>query len=362
MDILIGETTMTPGDLIINFDDAILVTGSNGFIGSKVVEILLNYGFKNLRCFVRPSSNLTNLNKIIGSFKNTQVEFISGNLLSRDDCKKATENISVIYHLAAGMDKSFPGAFMNSVLTTRNLLDSILQEKRCKRFLNVSSFAVYSNKKIKRGGLLDETCEIESQPERSGEAYCYGKVKQEELLFEYSKKYDIPYVIVRPGAVYGPGKKELTGRIGIGTFGIFLHLGGLNRIPLTYVDNCADAIVLAGIKKGIDGEIFNIVDDELPRSRKFLRMYKKNVGYFKSIYLPYRVTYFLCYFWEKYSKWSEGQLPPVFNRRRCATDWKGNKYSNEKLKKLLGWTPKISFNDASKRYFEYVRKVEELDD
>ena len=37
--------------------DCILVTGSNGFIGSKVVEKLLEYGFANLRCFVRPSSN-----------------------------------------------------------------------------------------------------------------------------------------------------------------------------------------------------------------------------------------------------------------------------------------------------------------
>ena len=43
-------------DYIIDRDDRILITGANGFIGSKVVEALLRYGFKNLRCFCRPSA------------------------------------------------------------------------------------------------------------------------------------------------------------------------------------------------------------------------------------------------------------------------------------------------------------------
>lgn len=339
-------------DILINFDDPILITGSNGFIGSKVVETLLNYGFTCLRCFVRSSSNLTSLNKIIGSFNNVNIEIFKGNLLSLEDCRKATKGVSVIFHLAAGIEKSFPGCFLNSVVTTRNLLDSTLQAKSLKRFLNVSSFAVYSNMKIKRGGLLDETCEVESQPVQRYEAYCFGKLKQEELVLEYNKKYNIPYVIVRPGAVYGKGKASITARVGIDTFGIFLHLGGSNRIPLTYVDNCADAIVLAGIKKGVDGEIFNIVDDDLPRSREFLKIYKKNVGYFRSIYIPYKMFYLFCYLWEEYSEWSDGQLPPAFNRRKCASQWKGNRYSNKKLKDLLGWKPKVPYDQALKRCFE----------
>ena len=81
----------------------------------------------------------------------------------------------------------------------------------------------------------------------------------------------------RPGAVYGPGKAGITGRVGVGTFGIFLHLGAGNPIPLSYVDNCAEAIVLAGLVKGLDGEVFNVVDDDLPSSRRFLRLYKEQV-------------------------------------------------------------------------------------
>ncbi len=48
-----------------------------------------------------------------------------------------------------------------------------------------------------------------------------------------------------------------------------MHMGGNGLLPLTYVDNCADAIVLAGLVAGVEGEVFNVVDDDLPRSRAF---------------------------------------------------------------------------------------------
>jgi hypothetical protein len=62
--------------------------------------------------------------------------------------------------------------------------------------------------------------------------------------------------------------------------------------------------------------------------------------------VPYPVAYALCLLWEKYSNWSQGQLPPVFNRRRAAAEWKGNHYSNEKLHARLGWKPKVKMADA----------------
>src|SRR5438874_10881692 len=88
-----------------------------------------------------------------------------------------------------------------------------------------------------------------------------------------------------------------------------------NTIPLTYVDNCADAIVLAGLTPGVEGEVFNVVDDDLPSSRRFLRLYKQNVNKFSSIYVPHVCSYALCYLWERYSARSEGQMPPAFTRR-----------------------------------------------
>src|ERR1700751_5728865 len=141
--------------------DRILVTGSNGFIGAKVVEILLQYGFTNLRCFVRPSSRLERLNEVLAQYPVAKnVQLVVGDLLSRDDCRIAAEGVSIIYHLAAGFDKSFAAAFMNSALATRNLMDAFLELGQPKRLVNVSSFAVYSTLGLKGGALLDENCSL----------------------------------------------------------------------------------------------------------------------------------------------------------------------------------------------------------
>ena len=343
---------MSPDSSIIAPNDRILVTGAAGFIGSRVVENLVDRGFRNVVCLARPSSDVTRLEAGIKSrLPGTRIEILRGNLLSRADCEAASKGVTVIYHLAAGTgEKSFPDAFMNSVVTTRNLLDASAQYACLKRFVVVSSFAVYSNRQKSRR--LDESCPVEAHPELTGNAYCFAKVRQEQIVTELSKKFSIPYVIIRPGSVYGPGHGEITSRVGIRAFGPFLHLGGFNRIPFTYVDNCAEAIVLAGLVRGVEGEIFNVLDDDTPSSRRFLKLYKQNVRSFRSAYVPHMFSYAFCYLWEKYSQYSEGQLPPGFNRRRWYSEWRRTRYSNSKLKERLGWVPRVPTSEALRIYFK----------
>lgn len=342
-------------EYIVSLDDRILVTGSNGFIGTKVVEFLLAYGFSNIRCFVRSPSRIGRLEQALGSVDaGRNVEIVTGDLLSREDCRKATQDVSVIIHLAAGIEKSFAGAFMNSALATRNLMDAFLEVGKPKRFVNVSSFAVYSNLNLKPNSLLDETCPLETASQERFDAYGFGKLKQEEIVREYAKHFGLPCVTLRPGYVFGAGKPELNGRVGLKIFGPFIQINGSNLLPLTYVDNCAEAIVLAGLTPGIDGEVFNIVDDDLLTARQFLKTYKA-ARRFRSVRVPYWVAYGACYAWEKYSKWSKGQLPPAFNRRRCAANWKSQRYPNEKLKTRLGWKPRVPMKQAMETFLAQFR-------
>ena len=348
---------MEASDHIVRSDDLILITGATGFIGARLVPALQRLGFTRLRCVVRPSSNLRRLEDSINQpDSGAHVELIKGNLLSKSDCEAMTREAVLIYHLAAGTGtKSFADAFANSVITTRNLLDAAHFHGCLRRFVNLSSFAVYTNDNPNQPGVLDESCPVEEHPELPGDAYTYAKAKQDELVMEYGRRYNLPYVLIRPGVVYGPGKERIHGRIGIDTFGLFLHLGGPNPIPLTFVDNCAEAIALAGIVKGVDGEVLNVVDDDLPSSRQFLRMFKKHVGSFSSFYVPHFASYLLCLLWEKYSSWSHGQLPPVYNRRQWRASWKKTRYPNDKIKNRLGWVPKVSTNDGLQQYFEGYR-------
>lgn len=340
---------------IVDLRAPVLVTGAAGFVGSRVVAALLRMGFKQVLCGVRHSSDLSLLRAGIPEDQADHCHFLEVNLLSREECRKVTADVQLVYHLAAGRGKSFPICFQGSVITTRNLLDALVECRQFKRFVNVSSFAVYSNFYLKRGAVWDETCPLEDNLDERHDAYVYGKLKQDELVQHYHGRYGVPFTMVRPGIVFGPGKKAIPGFVGMDTFGFFMHLGGGGRLPLTYVDNCAEAIVLAGLVEGVESEVFNVVDDQLPTSRAFLRAYKQQVQNFWSVPIPYPASYALCALWDWYARRSKGQLPPVFNRRMCAFAWKGHDYSNRKLKDRLGWKCRVPMQEALQRYFEYQK-------
>jgi nucleoside-diphosphate-sugar epimerase len=351
----LNQNNSTPAqpDFIVGKTDLLLVTGAAGFVGPKVVETLLAYGFQRIRCLVRPSSKLAHLSTVCANGSAARVEMMQGNLLSRDDCRRACEGVSVIYHVAAASEKSFAGTYLNTTVTTRNLLEAVVGQPAFKRFVNVSSLAVYSSRP---GLVLDEGCPAEPDPVGRHDPYCYGKLRQDELVSRYGASRQVPYVIVRPGPIYGPrSRAAVHGRVGIDTFGVFLHLGGGNQVAFTYIDNCADAIVRAGLVKGIEGEVINVMDDDLPTSRKFLGEFKRQAYPFRSLWVPYPVFMAFSVLWAKYSAWSKGQLPPAFNRRLCQAYYRGDRYSNAKAKRLLGWKPGVATDEGIRRHCEYFK-------
>src|SRR5881296_4338330 len=81
---------MERDDFIIGPDDPILITGATGFIGSRLVESVLDRGFRNLLCFARPSSELARLEAVASRRGvGARVEVVKGNLLSPEDCATA---------------------------------------------------------------------------------------------------------------------------------------------------------------------------------------------------------------------------------------------------------------------------------
>ena len=347
-------------DSVVSFDELILITGSSGFLGVKIVETLLDSGFRRLRCFVRSSSNLTRLAATLTRFPDAQVELFSGNLTSVQDCYRAAKDAILLIHCAAGKGGGLVNMFVDSVVSSRNLLDAVVEHRTVKRIVHISSFAIYEAATLPKGARLTEETSLESHHGLRNDAYAYTKHKQELLFWKYAEEYCLPLVIVRPGVVFGPHGSEVSPRVGIDVFGPFLHIGGNNKIPLTYVDNCAEAVVLAATRPGIEGQVFNIHDDDLPTARTFLQQYKKAKGNIRTVRVPYAMMQVLSRLIRWYSGYSKGQIPPVFTPYKTAAIWKGARFDNSKAKQVLGWSPRVPMSQALKTHFDFIRSKSSL--
>jgi nucleoside-diphosphate-sugar epimerase len=334
-----------------------LVTGATGFLGTALVERLLARGERDLKCLVRPGSNRARLTEAVARFRGANVEFFVGTLSSEAAAAAAVEGCDVVYHLAAAMRGAAADMFLGTVVASRNLLEAMAKAgtpgARPKAVL-VSSFSVYGVADLPPGATLDETTPLEPQPTRR-DVYAQTKLRQEQLFWQYSRERGVPLVVLRPGVIYGPHGSALSNRIGLRLFGVFFHLGGSNELPLTYVDNCAEAIVVAGRSPEAVGRAFNVVDNDLVSAAEYLRCYKRDVAPLRSISLPYSATMLVSRLVARYHAHSGGQIPAVLTPYKTAASWKGTRFTNAKLA-ALGWRQIVPSLEGLRRTFEHQRK------
>jgi nucleoside-diphosphate-sugar epimerase len=330
----------------------ILVTGAAGFLGAAVIQKLLASGNTNLRCFLRPGSDRSRIERLRESYPDAQIDTCVGNLLSKTDAQSATQGVSLVYHLAASARGSPADIFLNTVVASKNLLEAAVVGG-CRRVVLVSSFGVYETATLPRRTVVTETTPLEAHPRRR-DAYSHAKWRQELLCREYAQRYGFELAVVRPGVIYGPGGAAFSLRVGLSLQGVLLHVGRANLLPLSYVDNCADAVVLAGLADAAAGQTYNVVDDDPPTCSWYLREYKRRVKKIPSLTVPYWSMMVFSALIEKYSAYSRGQLPPLLTSYRAAVLWKGQRFDNTKLKSL-GWKQGVARSEGLRRTFDYLR-------
>lgn len=330
-----------------------LVTGANGFLGAAIVRRLVERGAGGIRCLHRPGSDVRRLDAIRASSPGAALELQAGNLVSREDCARALEGVDVVYHSAAAMSGAAADMFLNTVVASRNLLDAVVAARRPIRVVLVSSFGVYGTAQVSEGETVTEDTPLEPHPEWR-DLYSFAKLRQEQLFWEYCERHGVRGTVVRPGVIYGPSGPAISSRVGLRLFGLFLHLGRRNLVPLTYVDNCADAILTVGAAPEAVGQAYNVVDDDLPTARQYLARYRAEVERLPVVSLPLWTTRALSRGVEWYHAHSRGQLPAIFTPYKTESSWRSFRYDNRKLK-ALGWRPAVCTEHGIRATFESFR-------
>jgi len=323
--------------------DTVLVTGATGFVGKRVVRRLAEAG-RPVRALVRPGTPPTALASCLEGIQTPRVDLVEASFGDVEALRRAVDGAAVVLHLAASKSGSAAAQVANTVVGSDHLFQAAL-DMRTPRVVLVSSFGVIGVSSLPKGAVVDEAVEMDPHPEWR-DPYSFVKHRQEMLAWKYHREHGLPLVVVRPGSIFGPGQSMLISRIGVKFFGVFLHLGGGNLVPLTYVDNCADAVIKAGDMPGIEGQAFCVVDDDLPTSRQLLRMYRRRVEPMRFVPVPFFALRQAGRWNAGYSARTNGHLPAVFTPYKVDAMWKAQRYSNAKAKQGLAWAPRVPMAEA----------------
>jgi len=330
----------------------VLVTGAAGFLGRALIERLGAHGYTDIRCNVRRRADIARLDALFERHPQIRLEYCIGSLRYRDDAARAVNDVQLIFHLAAGKKGTAADLFLDSVVSSRNLLEAVAFSKPL-RIVLVSSFGVYGVAGLRRGTQVNEQTVLEPHPEWR-DHYSYAKLRQEQLFWEYQQRHGFELVVLRPGVIYGPDGSHFSNRVGLMTGNWQWQLGGSNLLPLSYVDNCAEAVVVAGTHARAAGEVYNVHDNDLPTCREYLLAYSKNVRKVRTISVPFFGVKLLASMAAKYNRYSKGQLPAILTPYKAASLWGGNRFDNSKLHSI-GWRQLVPTAEGLRRSFTAFR-------
>jgi nucleoside-diphosphate-sugar epimerase len=228
-----------------------LVTGGTGFIGSHVVDLLLENGHSVTLLSRKPD--------VPAAWKGRDVTVVLGDLREPGTVVDAMKGMDIVFHIGEVRSTTVGNAALNVGLVERMVM--ALKPSRVKRLVFVSSISV--------AGISSAIPATEDTPAYQDlrDQYTEYKRKAEEVIRQSTS--GVEHVIVRPGVVYGPGSRHLGSMIDairrFGPFGLPFIGAGTNLMPLIHVKDLARAVYLAGTVPGAANQTLNVTDGE-PRT------------------------------------------------------------------------------------------------
>lgn len=306
-----------------------LVTGSNGFIGSFLVEKCLDKGY-DVRCLVRRTSNLRWI-------ENLDVELVYGELNDPESLAKPVRDVEIIFHVGGVTKARTEQDFMRgNYHTTKNLLDAAARyDRSLEKFLFISSQAA--------GGPSPDSSTFltEKQAQYPISAYGRAKLLAERQVLNFSSSFHT--TILRPPAVYGPRDKDFLTLFRSVKRGWVPMLGsGQQRISIIYIDDLIEGIFLSLSNPKARGELYFLSSDEAPSYRQLIDHIAASLyADPRIIALPSGMVHFFSLVSTGYA--SLTRSTPLINRDKVTEmrqfAWLG---SNKKAKQQLGFNPTVN--------------------
>lgn len=304
----------------------VLVTGGTGFIGSHLVEALLNKNYE-VYCLVRNPKKIRYLNGI-------NVNLIQADLSERETLEKIKWDFDLIFNLSGITKASHPEEFFRSnYLGTKNLVEVVLEKNHSlRRFVHISSLAAVGP--CRNSKPVDELTEPDPVSE-----YGKSKLMGERVVNYYREK--IPITIVRPPAVYGPRDTDfLTFFKMVNSGFVFYFTEGLYSV--IYVDDLVRGIIEAGESDKTSGEILFLADSEPYSSSDITNAIsealKRNP---KKVKIPKKIGEFFVKVFQKFDKTSIINSDKL--RELTEPCWV---CSTKKAERLLGFTTKTKLKEG----------------
>lgn len=314
----------------------VVVTGASGFLGRYMVLDALRAGHA-VRALVREGTT-------VPATWPSEVEIARGDVGDLTSLRAAVKDQDVVVHLAAMVGGGDADQFAVTVAGTERLLTA-LKDSSVSRLVLASSFSVYDWSC--EGPVLDESTPVDARWwERDG--YAASKIWQEKIVREAAEAAAWDLVVLRPGFIWGPEKPECPG-VGEELGPVMLVIGWRTVLPLTWVENCAEAFTLAVTAAVSSGTTVNVVDDDLVTAREYAAASAARLGHRTRVVLPYSAARGISRLAKATSRRlfaDGGRLPSVLEPRKFQARFRPFAFPNDCAKAALGWSPRISWAQA----------------
>ena len=314
--------------------EKVLVTGAGGFIGSHLVEALLEKGYEVV-CLLKPGED-------IRWIKDLDVTLKYGDITDKESLYEPVKGVSYIYHLAASLGGGDKPAHIYEINFdgSRNLLEVCRESNlKLKRFLFASSTAAAGD--TGDSGVFDE--EKSANPKTD-----YGKSKLMAENYLREKGENIPYTIIRFPLVYGP--RSLGGLYTIFKMvnsGFQLLIGKIHT-NVGFVKDIVNGVILAAESPAAVGQTYFLGEDRVYSSREIVRhiidvLGKKTV----KIRIPYFIVYTMAFLIETFSNLTGKH--PLIRRHSVSAYLNSNwRFSMKKARKELKFETRYALPEGLK--------------